>query len=428
MWTLLVSACMDPTPQPAGQVTPTPAPTPPRGGTDEPWIDEALAERCPDPGPATTPPPGDLHRLTVPDTRCNDGSPAVVYVRAATDPAHADDWVLFMHGGGDCHSWETCADRWCGVSYDATKMSSRWAPASTGGRGLTGTDPGNAFRGYNVVELPYCSSDGWVGQAPDTVLIGADGAGLQLHFEGTRNLMTAVEVLGQGGVTDDGIVSFPPLDQASLVLLSASSAGAMGAAVHLDRVAQQLPDARVLGVLDAMFYPAAEDLPSDALREGIDGVIEDWWNLQFAAWRPALDETCSVALGHEGWLCTDLELLYRTWIETPFLLNHDVWDPRIYVNAEPSGLAYEDWGAVGAASLRRFASEQPGASFRGSACGHHTALKDPARFFGVTVTDPLGSSGSWSLHDALVSLVAGESVVAVGAPSGAGSLCDPPSP
>ncbi|HHO49749.1 MAG TPA: hypothetical protein ENK18_02490 [Deltaproteobacteria bacterium] len=416
-------ACSSPGPAPI----PTSPAGPPLQGTDELWIDEALAPRCPDPGPEVSPAAGDLHRITVEGTRCNDGTPAVAYARSATDPDHADDWVLFMHGGGDCHTWQTCADRWCGLEYDAGKMSSRWATESVGGSGLTGSSPDNAFAGYNVVELPYCSSDSWLGQAPDTVLVSDDGLdAFQVHFEGSQNLMTTIELLKGGAISDDGVVSVPAMASAELVVLAGTSAGSMGAAVHLDRVADVLPGVRVLGVLDSMFYPAAEALPSDAIRAGIDGVIEDWWDHQFATWRPALDETCSLALGHEGWLCTDLEILYRTWIETPFLLNHDVWDPRIYPNAAPSGLLWDDWGAVGSDSLRIFASEQPRASFRGSACGHHAALGDPARFLGIGVVDAVGGGGPWTLHDALVSLVEGEVVVAVDEPSGAGSRCDPP--
>lgn len=426
MWTLAWLACSSP-PTPTSTPSPEEA-LPPLQGTSTPWIDEALASRCPTPDPPAQPPVGDLHRFTVEGTRCNDGTPAVGYVRAHTDPAHADDWIVFLHGGGDCYTWETCADRWCGVSYDATKMSSRWAAETTLGRGLTGTDPGNAFAGYNVVELPYCSSDSWVGQSSDAVLVSEEGSTFQLHFEGTNNLMRTIEALKAGVISDDGLVQPPAMASAELVVLAATSAGALGATVHLDRVADALPGVRVLGALDSMIYPATEALPSDAIRQGIDEVIEDWWDHQFTAWRPALDETCSKALGHDGWLCTDLELLYRTWLETPFLLNHDVWDSRIYVNAAPSGLPFEDWGPVGAGSLRAFASAQPDAAFRGTACGHHANLRDPASFFGVSVIDPLGDGTAWTLHDALVSLVEGEPVVAVGDPSGAGSRCEPPPP
>jgi hypothetical protein len=80
----------------------------------------------------------DLMKVTLdlvqhPDAICNDGSPGVIYVRRASVPADANKWVLYLQGGGSCHSFEECLARWThkGSNYGAHKMSTdtRLAPA-----------------------------------------------------------------------------------------------------------------------------------------------------------------------------------------------------------------------------------------------------------------------------------------------------------
>ncbi len=92
-----------------------------------PLVSEALDCALPEPSDPPEPTVGDLHQVVLPDVVCNDGSPAVAYLRAALDPAHARDFVLQLDGGAFCDSAEGCAARWCGEgNYDARDMSSAW--------------------------------------------------------------------------------------------------------------------------------------------------------------------------------------------------------------------------------------------------------------------------------------------------------------
>jgi hypothetical protein len=52
----------------------------------------------------------ELQRFTLdhPQAVCNDGTPAVLYVRPATDPALAKVWSIHVQGGGACSSWAGC--------------------------------------------------------------------------------------------------------------------------------------------------------------------------------------------------------------------------------------------------------------------------------------------------------------------------------
>ena len=77
--------------------------------------------------------PGDMRKIVInaPGAVCNDGTPAVMYVRAArsgaTEPdgPSANRWAIHLEGGGSCESFEDCGARWCGLGfYTAAKMSS----------------------------------------------------------------------------------------------------------------------------------------------------------------------------------------------------------------------------------------------------------------------------------------------------------------
>src|SRR5688500_9145568 len=82
-----------------------------------PMVDEALTDWCADYNPGTGVEQGeDLWRVTLDDPAavCNDGTPAVMYVRPASSPEFANDWVFYLQGGSTCTDLETCAVRWCG--------------------------------------------------------------------------------------------------------------------------------------------------------------------------------------------------------------------------------------------------------------------------------------------------------------------------
>src|SRR5262245_12278928 len=56
-----------------------------------------------------------LHKITVPNASsrqavCNDGSPAIYYFREGKGSG-ANNWVIFLSGGGLCYSVESCNER-----------------------------------------------------------------------------------------------------------------------------------------------------------------------------------------------------------------------------------------------------------------------------------------------------------------------------
>src|SRR6185295_3315297 len=78
---------------------------------------------------------GDMRKVVInsPGAICNDGTPAVMFVRAAragaTEPdgPSANRWLIHFLGGSFCSSFEDCAARWCGIGrWKGTLMSTTW--------------------------------------------------------------------------------------------------------------------------------------------------------------------------------------------------------------------------------------------------------------------------------------------------------------
>lgn len=142
---------------------------------------------------------GDLRKVVInaPNAVCNDGSPAVMYVRSAragaTEPdgSSANRWVIHFEGGGSCESFEDCGARWCGIGfYTAEKMSSTPARESIGPGGLFRRNSLNPLGDRNQVILNYCSSDEWQGRKSDVVLRSeTDSRAYSLHYLSPRQIL-----------------------------------------------------------------------------------------------------------------------------------------------------------------------------------------------------------------------------------------------
>lgn len=403
-----------------------PSPTPSESASPEiPAIDQALSERCPDPTPRRrVMPPGDtLHRVTL-DTaaRCNDGSPPVIYVRPASDPAHLGDWVLHLESGGLCSDAESCAVRWCAEDpYDAANMSSRWSPETAAGQGIASAEPGNTFAGWNQVELHYCSSDFWTGRAGDVEMAG--DSPYRIHFEGHTILGAALDALIAGVVSDDAVAALPPLLPAGTVVFGGSSAGGYGAMTELGRVAAALPGVRVIGTPDAAFSPAPETL-TPALATAVADELERQWTTYLGPlWDAYIDGDCAATVpADEPWKCIDVDRLLRQPRTTEIVYHHDLTDPVLFSFFEPIGFDIPTYAAAGEGSLRLYGGLD-GVSVHGSRCKDHTALDSNDAFFRQAVADALTGPPAFTLHDEVTAALTGQRVVAVDNVFGIGSDC-----
>jgi hypothetical protein len=401
--------------EPAHRPGPPPElPEPGDSGTLPPSADTAHTA-TPEVGPGCEPgarPTGgvqageDLLRLTFADSpaRCNDGTPPVAWVRQG-DPRR---WVVHLRGGAACLDASACRDRWCGRgAYDAGNMSSAWAPPGIQAAGILDPAPDAPFHGWTVVEVHYCSSDNWLGAAP-----AVDLEGWTVGFEGYGIAQHVLDRLLVGATSDDGTQVLPPLADAATVVFSGSSAGGFGAAFHLEEVADRLPGAQVVGLVDSIVSLDASVLPEE-LRDDVYTVQHAF---EGGIWNPVADPGCTED-------CFD----FLTWAETrrtrPVAWRHDLFDPVVGERFIPP-LTADDYAAAGVAALDRLAA-LPGVGVLGTRCGRHMAAPGPA-FSRERVSDPDHPWRALSLEDVLVSVLDGEPLSAIDDGAGAFSICPQP--
>ncbi len=403
------------------------------GDTDEPpapevpLIAEALAGRCPEPNSGEPLKQGaDMHRVTLVGLgHCNDGSPPVLYVRAATDPAHENHWVWLFDGGGFCPDYEGCAARWCGEDppYGARHMSSLYLPATKGGEGITAIEDWNEWRGWNHVFAAYCSSDTWLGSRGEYVFEGEPD--YRLYFEGDLVAADGVAAGVAGIVSDDGVVAMPLLSDATTVVVGGISAGCHGAALHNEKVATAAPLAQVVTVLDSTFYSSPE--VTDATLEAVfvQNHTRIWNDTANPAWGAVLDAACAADHPTEPWRCLNLETLMSDgYLEGSVLWNHDLRDPVVYKYYEAAGVTEGAYQQLGVDTFRYLEDTVPSISIYGYSCGIHTVIDGDGTFSSFSVVDAENGGSAVTVHDALQSVLAGGRVGAVDRAPAPTSSCD----
>jgi hypothetical protein len=412
------------------------------GGTggassDVALVDEALDGACPNGtiNPGTGVAPGsDLHRVTLsdyPEAKCNDGSPAIMYVRRASAPAAETSWIVFLQFGGACQNWEICRDRWCGneTSYDAAKMSSRFAPEAMEGNGLFKRNQNNAFAAANQVFVYYCSSDTWLGQKDDVVLEDPEGVGpsYRMHVRGFSIVEAVEDALSKGVTSDDGVETMPKFSDATRILFAGGSAGSAGQTHALDWWASKHPSAETVGYFDAAVEPLVEDIPNATVAETVQSYLPTRHQETFVDfWGAHLDESCLAAHpGDDAYLCSVGTHVRLNHITTPYFVRHDLTDPVGFNGLESLGLAAADYAKASEATMTRFTevlanAEEKEAMTRApgvmaSNCKQHIVTMNDA-WFGVTAnpaTVDLPNGMPVSVHDALGAWINGNDIQAL---------------
>lgn len=336
---------------------------------------------CPNGGPTYVPfamqrfqlgdPGTPMLRVTLngPNSRCNDGTPAIMYIRppaanyngSLLSPADykQERWVIQFQGGGGCRDAASCYERWCGLTGidRAAAMSTNAAyGAIPGTQGIWKRNPAvNAFAGYNQVWLRYCSSDNWIGSDSHAGLAGTGGVTYDIEFNGEAIVNDAFDrLLAPGGVGPDPNPFWsdrlPSLVTAEEIILVGDSAGGNGLRHHLDRLAERLRnevlgDVRIMAVIDAgnppgywntpLAWGATPDAPisyADLLTNEMEDTTVDLWGADDSA----LDASCldpAYAAAHVAdggshpQVCYDTTYTLFNHITTPFFVRQDINDP-----------------------------------------------------------------------------------------------------
>ncbi len=379
-------------------------------------IADALATICPQRPPREA--DGDLALATLeaPGAVCNDGSPAALYVGAATDPAHRDDWVVYLEAGGGCVDARSCSARWCA---SVSRMSSDYLSSRQMGLGILSTDPTNSFAGWNHVSVHYCSSDFWTGDNDDPVTLRGI-VPYTLLFRGHRIIEGAVTQLEAGVVSDDGSVVLPSLSEAQLVVFAGASAGGRGVGMNLDWLAERLPETSVVGLMDG-FAGTAQAAMRDAVADSfVAGQTSEWLRVYVDMYDAFADRDCP-----KSYECIDAWFIQSEQLDTPFVVRRDLYDPLIAELFAEYGSSVEETAADLSESMNLLAELRPErAAIFGPSCGDHIITAAPE--FGTQAVIDAERGGEPRTLDDLTRELAlgGKPQVVVDTPDARTSLCD----
>jgi len=204
--------------------------------------------------------------VDVPGSSCADGSPTGFAINPSPTPS--DGLLIFLEGGGACWDGTSC---WGPVStafYVATgydQLAFETDPQVAAIYLLDRSNAANPFAGKNLVYVPYCTGDVFVGNLVTS--LSYLGIAHETHFVGYENLSLFLEYVN---------ATFPSTTR---VWLSGDSAGGFGAALNFEHVQNAMPHARV-DVLDDSGQPVAP-------APGRWSMWIDAWNAQLPAACPA---------------------------------------------------------------------------------------------------------------------------------------------
>lgn len=156
------------------------------------------------------------------ETACSDGSP----YRFVAREGPGEDLLIYFEGGGACWSPLTC-----GLVRPFTPAieTERLETAADGIFDLD--NPANPFAGYDIVLVPYCTADVFMGDAVQDY--GSGSRAVTIHHKGFANASAALEWV---------YANFPAPES---VFITGESAGALGASFHAPWIIRQYAGTRI---------------------------------------------------------------------------------------------------------------------------------------------------------------------------------------
>lgn len=206
-------------------------------------------------------------------------------------------WIIMLDSGGQCYDQGTCSGR-----AQSSLSSSNYFSNSISLDGIYSNNPSDSpMWGSNKVFIPYCSSDGWIGD------VGAgDVPFINWSFRGQRIVRATLRDLVASGKMRNG----------ARVLFGGMSAGARGMMNNVDFLHAYLPpESVILGAfLDS---PLWINVPTVNGYIGTD--MEMSKIVQYFNVSAIIPRDCANAYSNDLWKCITGEFR-MSFLKTPYVL------------------------------------------------------------------------------------------------------------
>eukprot|EP01128_Nolandella_sp_AFSM9_P004952 TRINITY_DN2336_c0_g2_i1.p1 TRINITY_DN2336_c0_g2~~TRINITY_DN2336_c0_g2_i1.p1 ORF type:complete len:400 (+),score=72.96 TRINITY_DN2336_c0_g2_i1:1-1200(+) len=282
---------------------------------------------------------------------CNDGTDYIYYVNRPQNKTA--NWVIFMEGGAWCFDGPSCDERY--EKQNELMSSSNYPSSWSYDQGILSEDPSTnpLFFNWNLVFLPYCTSDDFSGNAtkPET--------GTNWSFLGSRIVPTVVTLLkSDHGLVDRGDTT---------VLLSGSSAGAEAIFTNLDTLDNNLlPYSRVVSLCDSGWFLDSTPYHRNNCTNSDSCTEQYGLERGTALWQAVMDEDCQRAMAttpDELWKCL-LGPTAANYLSAPMMIFNYLFDQAEFGHdglgfpRTPAELEYAQENAVNVTKTLRATQQQ----------------------------------------------------------------------
>eukprot|EP00054_Salpingoeca_dolichothecata_P014807 m.84174 g.84174 ORF g.84174 m.84174 type:complete len:416 (+) comp21178_c0_seq1:20-1267(+) len=256
--------------------------------------------------------------------KCLDGTASGFYFRPAPteNNTHANDWVMFLQGGGVCVLPSDCNDRKKGP----LGSSDYWPESKSWQKGVMSEDCHvNPFCNFNLIWVPYCGGDVHTGQLREPNENG-------FLFAGHLTIEAIIaQFFDSASKRERTVPAFPEvtadLNSGEEFLLSGESAGGIGVFQHADFMTRLLTGIKVSAApVGGLFFPTNVVLYEQFLINStfptFNFLAAEYLGHKFSSF---VDESCAAAHPDNTHRCVDVSYALP-YITTPSFLAQNLVD------------------------------------------------------------------------------------------------------
>ncbi len=195
---------------------------------------------------STSTPPLTWTWVPIAGSVCNDGSPTGIAIEAS--PKAGADVIVFLDGGGACWDYLTCYTAHTATTGPFGQAQFDARKAQLAGTLFDRSVPGNPYKDFTFVFVPYCTGDVHSGDTVQTYIPSTQ----EWQHNGRVNVANAFQHLGA------------ELEAPAKVVVSGASAGGFGSLLAFTKAKATWPSAKAYLVDDS--GPPLANVPSATVQ------------------------------------------------------------------------------------------------------------------------------------------------------------------